>query len=186
MGCRASFPIVPEDPQEVFVEDIIKEPEQDMIEYNNKEYINIKYELYHNKEYQNDSVFYEEPVLDSFTESDIKYQNSKSLEERQLTDNNENIIKKAERIIKDYKKIVKFILKNEKIDIYIFNFEKKLVSEWLSISQFMLMETKYLNEFNKYNMKYNLLLNHFNDLYKIVEKDSSTESSGNMTVKITV
>jgi hypothetical protein len=151
MGCRASFPIVPEDPQDVFIEDIIKEPEQDveedikedMIEYNDNEYINIKYELYHNKEYQNDSVFYEEPVLDSFTESDIKYQNSNSLEERQLTDNNENIIKKAERIIKDYKKIVKYILKNEKIDVYIFNFEKRLVSEWLSLSKFMINETGY-------------------------------------------
>jgi hypothetical protein len=179
MGCRASFPIAPT--PEIDYDDEIDEALKEDINMND---INNNYDLYN---YKNDSVIYEDPAVSSFTHLDNNtYNNLYSLEEKNVIDDDEYIIKKANKILRDYKKVVKYIIKNEKIDNYIFNFEKRLVKEWLEISRKLSDNTQYNTKFNRYNMKYNGLLNHFNGLFKIVEKRESTGSSGDLSVSPTL
>jgi hypothetical protein len=159
MGCRISIPIVPEP--------VNSQEDNIMTQLS---------EIYHN--YQpdqlNDSIIYSGSVISSFTETDIiKYQ---SINEDVLKDPMKIIHQKAENILRDYKKIIIYIIKKEKIDRYIYNFEKRLVHDWLDISPYLLNETQLNEKFNRYNMKYNLLINHFNSLYKIIEKRESCES----------
>ena len=174
MGCRHSAPIFPYNPQKgggISPADIAAiltpKTESDI----DSEYIYLKNIKYKNKQFMEDSTLYEKPIVSSFIGIDNNTYVS-PLDKTTITDDSHNyLIEKADTLLKQYKKLIKHILKNEKIDIHEFNFEKKLVRDWSIISNYIINSVEdYHSTFKKYNIKYNLLLLHLNPLSVTDEK----------------
>jgi hypothetical protein len=173
MGCRTSKPVFPHIPSPKGGEDVasiiastittLSTPLTDI----DSEYIYAKNIKYNNKEFKDDTILYEEPVISSFIDiENIRYINE--LRETKITDTSVNYIdEKAEQILHQYKKLIKFILKNEKINNEIFNYEKMLFHDWWNISNNVIDNKEdYHKKFIQYNIKYNLLLNKLNPLLR--------------------
>jgi hypothetical protein len=175
MGCRTSKEVFPHTPSSKGGEDVasiiapsittLSSPLSDI----DSEYIYAKNIKYKHKEFNKDSILYEEPVISSF----INIDDVRPLRETKITDNSIYYIdEKAKQILHQYKKLIKFILKNEKIDIEIFNYEKMLFNDWWNISNNIINSKEdYHKKFIQYNIKYNLLLNNLNPLLRSTENN---------------